>query len=233
MLVGRHVLVDSGLSVVELTALINGVCDQAEEATQPDITVLTLGATSPDRRSWPGQGVIAEVSRWERAVRRLERLDSIMVAVVPGVCGGPALDLLLAADYRIGSAQARVLLPVNDGQFWPGMAVHRLAHQVGLGRARQLVMWGHELTLQRALDWGLIDECAESIEEAVASAAVLLGRIAGPELAVRRRLLLDAPLAGFDEALGVHLAACDRELRRLRSGSEPDTGLASYDGDAR
>jgi isomerase DpgB len=36
------------------------------------------------------------------------------------------------------------------------------------------------------------------------------------ELAVRRRLLLEAPSATFEDALGAHLAACDRLMRRHR-----------------
>lgn len=231
--VGLQVQVDSTLSLAELTALVNGLCDQVEDRTQPSLAVLNLGTTSPDRRYWPGQGVIQQVSRWEKAVRRLECLDCATVAVMAGICGGPALDLLLATDYRIGARGARLLLPVNEGHFWPGMAVYRLANQAGLGRARQTVLWSHELTLQEAMDFGLVDECVDAVEEAVTSATMLLGRITGPELSMRRRLLLEAPLAGFDEALGAHLAACDRELRRLRSSDSSDAGLTPGASDVR
>ena len=39
--------------------------------------------------------------------------------------------------------------------------------------------------------------------------------VEGAELAIRRQLMLEAPTATFEDALGVHLAACDRSLRRL------------------
>jgi isomerase DpgB len=45
---------------------------------------------------------------------------------------------------------------------------------------------------------------------------VLVGRVSDRETALRRQLLIEAGSAGYDEALGIHLAACDRELRRLR-----------------
>lgn len=212
---GLRIHLDGSLPLGELTAQVNGLCDRVQEAGPPAIAVLTLAAVRPQDRFWPGRVAIQDVNRWEKAVRRLEQQDGVTVAVAPGMCGGPALDVLLAADYRIATAKTRVLLPVNDGQFWPGMALHRLAHQVGLARARQLVMWGHELSLAQALDLGLLDECADDVDDAVAAAMVLLGRIAQPDLAVRRRLLLETPQVGFDEAFGAHLAACDRELRRL------------------
>ena len=160
-----------------------------------------------------------EVTRWERALRRLERLPAVTVAVAGGYCAGPALDLLLTADYRIATSNFELLLPVNDGHFWPGMAIFRLAKQIGGGLSRRLVLWGDRLTATRALEIGLVDELTGSLEEAVQGAAVLLARAAGAELAVRRQLVLENPGTSYEEALGAHLAACDRELRRLREGN--------------
>ncbi|WP_017557214.1 enoyl-CoA-hydratase DpgB [Nocardiopsis baichengensis] len=213
--------VDGTRPLAELTAALNGVCDRVEEASGPAVVVLWPGPTSPDGRSWPGKVEIREVGRWEKAVRRLERLDAVVIGVIRGTCGGPALDLLLASDYRIGSTDMRLLMPVNEGQFWPGMAVHRLVHQVGAARTRQLVLWADGITADRAGELGLVDDVAAQVADSVRAAALLLGRIAGPELAVRRQLLMEAPTTGFEEALGAHLAACDRELRRL-GGAEPE-----------
>ncbi|HEX3786042.1 MAG TPA: enoyl-CoA-hydratase DpgB [Pseudonocardiaceae bacterium] len=214
---GYRLLIDGAVPLSGLTASLNGLCDAAEDRPDPTIVVLALGTTLPEHRSWPTGVAIQDVNRWERAVRRLELLNCVSIALVPETCGGPALDLLLACDYRIGTAHTRLLLPVNDGQFWPGMGLYRLAHHIGLGRARRLVLWGHEVDVSQALELGLVDEAAASAQGAAAAAAVLFGRIAGADLAVRRRLLLEAPQAAFDDALGVHLAACDRELRRLRA----------------
>ncbi|MDT0345440.1 enoyl-CoA-hydratase DpgB [Streptomyces litchfieldiae] len=206
-------------TVGELTAELNAVCDRAEDRRPPGV-VLMLGG-SPGDWPWPGAARIQEVNRWERAVRRLERLSAVIIAVARGTCGGPALDLLLAGDYRIAEPGLRMLLPVNDGHFWPGMGVHRLVNQVGVARARQLVLWGHELSAPQAIELGLVDEVTEQLDDAIGAAALLLGRLSGPDLAIRRQLLLEAPSVDHDEALGPHLAACDRELLRLRRGLEP------------
>ncbi|HEY7592180.1 MAG TPA: enoyl-CoA-hydratase DpgB [Actinophytocola sp.] len=204
--------IDAGRPLAELTVSIDGVCRRAEDGAT--VLVLCLENMPPGARVWPGRVSIQEVNRWERALRRLERLSSVTIAVAHGTCGGPALDLWLAADYRIGSADLRMMLPVNDGHFWPGMALHRLVNEIGVARARRLVLWGHEITAERAEALGLVDEIAGELEEAVRAAALLLGQEAGADYALRRQLLLEAPAASYEEALGAHLAACDRDLRR-------------------
>jgi isomerase DpgB len=218
--VGFQLSTDDARGIAALTALLDSVCDRMEDQQPQGVLVLVLGG-STEERPWPGDAGIQEVNRWERAVRRLERLPAVVVAVARGTCSGPALGLLLASDYRIAETGMRMVFPVNDGQFWPGMGVHRLVNQLGVARARQLVLWGHELSDTRAVEIGLVDEVTDRVKDATGAAVLLLGRLAGPELAVRRQLLLEASAAEHDEALGAHLAACDRELRRLRTGARP------------
>jgi isomerase DpgB len=212
-------------SLPELTEELNSVCALAEQGDTS--IVISAGAVSPEGRAWPGVVRIAEISRWERAVRRLERLACPTIALASGMCGGPSLDLMLASDYRIVARNLRLLLPVNDGQFWPGMVVHRLVTQMGVARARRIVLWGSELTAEQAVAIGLADELTTDISTSVSAARVLLTRQNGAELAVRRQLLQEASSSAYEAALGVHLAACDRELRRLarRAGDgEPAHG---------
>ncbi|MFC9842957.1 enoyl-CoA-hydratase DpgB [Streptomyces sp. NPDC060223] len=214
---GHHLEFDGGSGLPALTARLNELCDRVEEQPQA-VVVLRPAAGTGEDRSWPGRARIQDVNRWERAVRRLERSPAVSIAVASGTCAGPALDLLLAADYRIAGADLRLLLPVNDGHFWPGTGIHRLVTQLGAARARQLVLWGTELTAERSLGTGLVDEVADDVPDAVRTATVWLGRAAGAELAVRRALLLAAGATPYEDALGMHLAACDRELRRLTGG---------------
>jgi isomerase DpgB len=62
---------------------------------------------------------------------------------------------------------------------------------------------------------GVIDEVADDTTAAIAKAMEMAAAVEGTELAIRRQLMLEAPTATFEDALGVHLAACDRSLRRL------------------
>jgi isomerase DpgB len=219
-------------TLAELTGAVNAICDQVESRTEKSVVVIQLVATSLDCREWPGDVNIAAVNRWERAVHRMERLAAASVAVAQGTCGGPALDLLLATDFRIGSPDLRLMLPVNDGHFWPGMSIFRLVRQVGLARARQIVLWGTDIPLTLASELGLIDRVSDDVSEAVRTAKVLIGRISDRELTVRRQLLLEAGSVEYGDALGVHLAACDRELRRLRSVSVTAPGKPAERADS-
>jgi isomerase DpgB len=147
-------------------------------------------------------------------LRRLERLPAVTVAVLDGACRGPALDVLLTTDYRLATPDARLGVGSLDGSTWPGMALYRLAHQLGPARARQLALFGVELPASRALDWGLLDEVVPDPEERSQELLAGFGTVSGKELAVRRQLLGEATTTSFEDALGGHLAACDRALRR-------------------
>ncbi|WP_327132143.1 enoyl-CoA hydratase/isomerase family protein [Streptomyces sp. NBC_01343] len=219
----NRVEIDAARPLGELTAAVNAVCDTLEGAADKAAVVLRLRTAPADTLDWPGEITVTAVNRWERAVRRLEKLDAVTVAVAEGVCAGPALDLLLAADFRVGAPGLLVALPVNDGHFWPGMALFRLVRLLGVRRARQLVMWGADIALPRAVELGLVDHSGQDIEEAVRAATALTGRLADRETALRRQLMAEAATADYDEALGVHLAACDRELRRLRAAGATRT----------
>ena len=167
------------------------------------------------RGPWARDLNVALVSKWERGLRRLERLPAATIAVADGDCGGAALDALLATDYRIAAASARLLVPIAGGATWPGMALYRLASQAGAAAIRRAVLFGAPIGAAAALALHLVDEVADDLAAALAATAELAAsRSSGPELAIRRQLMLDAATTSFEDALGAHLAACDRVLRR-------------------
>ncbi|AGM07912.1 enoyl-CoA hydratase [Amycolatopsis keratiniphila] len=191
---------------------INTACDGAGSAGDIAL-VLVLGGegTGP---AWPGPVGIHAVNRWEKALRRVERLGALTVAAVSGRCVGPAVELLLTTDYRVAAPDTVLRVAADSGGAWPGMVLHRLATQIGAGRARGLALSGATVSMAKATTLGLVDDVAEDPHTHALSAVKAGGLVAGPELAVRRGLVLDAVTTSFEEALGAHLAACDRELRR-------------------
>ncbi|MGW7291962.1 enoyl-CoA-hydratase DpgB [Streptomyces xiamenensis] len=198
-----------------LIAELAEVCDRAEDAGGSTPVVLRVGAGTPGGgAAWPGTSKIYLVNKWEGVLRRLERLGTAVIAVAEGHCTGPALEVLLASDYRIGTPGTTIAVYEHSATPWPGMALHRLANQLGVTRARSLVLFGSTLAAPQAASAGLLDEIAEDTDTAVAAARRIAGGLSGSELALRRRLLLDAPSTTFEDALGAHLAACDRTLRR-------------------
>jgi isomerase DpgB len=200
----------------ESVAAVTAVCDSAEDRGEhAAVLVYVSGAPAG---SWARELSVALVSKWERALRRLERLPAATVAVAVGDCGGQALDALLATDYRIAAPSLRLLLPVEAGATWPGMAVYRLCHRTGAAAIRRAVLFGAPIEAGDALALHLIDELTGDLAGALAAAAGLTDALSGAELAIRRQLMLDAPTTSFEDALGRHLAACDRALRRISAG---------------
>lgn len=199
-----------GLSA-ELVAALGGVCDAVEDRGGDVIVSITVSGAP--REPLDGNLTVALVNKWERALRRLERLPAVTMALVSGECGGLALEALLATDYRIATPSARFLVPVVAGATWPGMVLHRLVQQAGAAGVRRAVLFGRPIEAGEAAAMGLIDELAVDPPGALAAAAELVAAFSGGELAIRRQLILDASAVSFEEALGVHLAACDRLLR--------------------
>ncbi|MEU0213332.1 enoyl-CoA-hydratase DpgB [Streptomyces canus] len=180
---------------------------------------IVLHVSGTPEGPWADDLTVSLVSKWERALRRLERLPAATVAVADGDCGGPALDALLATDYRIATGSVRLVLPVSNGATWPGMALYRLGRQ-GAGAAviRRAVLFGTPVEAAEALAVQLVDEVVDDPARALELAGERLTALAGSELAIRRQLMLEASTIGFEEALGAHLAACDRALRRAAVG---------------
>ncbi|MFK4547029.1 isomerase DpgB [Streptomyces tendae] len=201
----------------ETIAALAALCDRAEDHGGPGIVTVQVSGTPDD--SWSRAMSVPLVNKWERAVRRLERLSMTTVAVAAGDCGGPALDVLLATDYRIAAPTVRLMVPVADGVTWPGMAVYRLAQQAGIARVRRAVLFGIAVEADEALGLHLVDQLAEDPLVVLAQSPELLATLSRPELAIRRQLMFDAATTSFEDALGSHLAACDRQLRRATTGA--------------
>ncbi|MGW2086507.1 enoyl-CoA-hydratase DpgB [Streptomyces sp. NPDC001880] len=198
-----------------LVAEVNDLCDRLEDANGTTSAVIRLHGTGP-AENWPGDVGIDVVSRWEKALRRLEQGRFAKIVTVEGVCSGPALDVLLTADHRIGTPGMHIAVPVNNDGVWSGMAVHRLTNQLGGLHARRLVLFGAELSEQRALAIGLIDQTTKEPAAVAARLAARFAQLDPVELAIRRQLVIEAGVTAFEDALGKHLAACDRTLRRTR-----------------
>jgi isomerase DpgB len=216
----RHVFcVDPQADLAHLSADLGNVCDLIEDEVTPAAVVLRLDSEKAGV-SWPWPSEIHQLSRWERALRRVERLEAVTIALAAGDCTGAALDLLLAVDYRIGTPDFCICPSRRENLVWPGMAMYRLVRQIGLPRSRRLLLSGAVLTAGDALAYGVIDQIAADGNETIRQVIAELGVPCGAELAIRRQLLLEADTTSFEDALGAHLAACDRELRRPGAASD-------------
>nr|AGS49822.1 enoyl-CoA hydratase/isomerase [uncultured bacterium esnapd16.1] len=212
--VGDLVLRVDGTKPVALETVeaLQNVCDRAEDQRGPGLLVVHVsGRPEP---GWAKGFSVGLLTKWERAVRRLEHLDRMTVAVAAGVCGGTAFDVLMATDVRIALAGAAFVVTSTGDASWPGMALYRLARQSSGAPLRKAALLSTSVDAEAAAAAGLIDAVVDRADEALAELAAAASSVTGTELAIRRRLILDAAQHSFEEALGSHLAACDRALRR-------------------
>lgn len=208
-------------------AAVEAVCAAVEyDHAAVMLPVYVSGTPGED---WTHGLDVTLVNKWERALHRLERLGAATVAVASGACGGPALDGLLATDYRIVTPDTSLSLAEDGNAFWPGMAIFRLAQQAGAARVRQAIIFGRRIDARESVELGLVDEVADDPRRALIAMAERVRALSGSELAIRRRLMSDAASTSFEDALGRHLAACDRLLRRA-AARVPHGDPAGADG---
>jgi isomerase DpgB len=193
----------------EMVAEAAAVCAKAEDHGGPGVVLVHVSGTS-----WPSAVDTPLVTKWERTLRRLERVPMTTIAVAAGDCGGAALDALLVTDLRLARPGTRLLVSSDGTATWPGLALFRLVNQAGAAGTRRAVLFGEPIEADEAVALSLVDEITDDPGSALAELAARAGAYSGSELAIRRQLMFDAATTGFEDALGAHLAACDRTLRR-------------------
>ena len=177
------------------------------------LAVFDLRAAGPEHLS-PGDG-IADVNGWERALRLIERSPATTVALFGRQVGGSALEVGLACDFRIADPGSQVIWH-NDGAVWPSTALFRLVQLIGPAQTIRLTLLGEPVHASAALVSGLVDVITDDPEAEVETLRAAVARL--DDLRVVRQLVAEATHTSYDEALGAHLAACERYLRRRGSG---------------
>ncbi len=93
---------------------------------------------------------------WEECLRLIETMDKLVIALMHGYALGGGVQLGLACDFRIGTPTAKFGLPAAKEGLLPGLAVWRLARFVGVGRAKEMALWGEPIDGTEALRIGLV-----------------------------------------------------------------------------
>jgi enoyl-CoA hydratase/carnithine racemase len=92
---------------------------------------------------------------------RLERMHRPVVAVLHRACMGMALELALACDLRLATADCVLGLPEVAFGILPDVGgTTRLARVVGPARAKELILTGKAVRAATAERWGLVNEVA-------------------------------------------------------------------------
>lgn len=155
-----------------------------------DITLFSQLSPVQMWRDWTTDG--------HRAFAALEAIRCPTVAVVDGLAFGGGLEVALACDFRVMSAEARVALPetgLGTVPGWGGTA--RTVALIGASRTKELVLTRREVGAELALEWGLVTAVAPRarLEDEVGA---LVDRVLGSApvaLAVAKQLI-DAAASG-------------------------------------
>ncbi|WP_045727215.1 enoyl-CoA-hydratase DpgB [Xanthomonas sp. GPE 39] len=200
----------------ELTQRLGRACDEVEDASTPAVLLLHLrgAATLPVEASWPGPVNLDVIGRWEKAMRRFERLEGVSLACIDNACTAGMLDLLLAVDRRIAVPGASIRMHSRGEAAWPSMAMRRMSTRMGIDAARTVFLFETQLGCARMAQLGVVDQVSEDAQGAIGAWLASLAEVDLQALPGRRLLLLEGAAHSYEQAVGQHLAACDMELRR-------------------
>ena len=98
---------------------------------------------------------------WDRALRRIETMDKLVLCLIHGYALGGGLQLALASDIRVCTRSAKLGLPAIKEGLMPGLGTFRLARYIGLGRAKQLIIRGNMIDGDEAKRIGLVDHLVD------------------------------------------------------------------------
>ena len=95
--------------------------------------------------------------RWEQSLRLFETMEKLAIVGMHGYCLGGALQLALAADIRVTTAECQIGLPAIRESLIPGLATMRLPRYIGWGRAKKMILGGKNIDGREAQRIGLVD----------------------------------------------------------------------------
>lgn len=149
----------------------------------------------------------------QRAFHDLATAPQIVVAAVNGYALGGGCELALAADFRIAGARAVLGLPEVTLGIMPGSGgTQRLAHVVGLSRAKDMILTGRQVPAAEALAIGLVDHVTTEDDAYEVAVERALAFARGPLALSRAKRAVNASVSlPIDEGLALEadlITAC-------------------------
>ena len=126
------------------------------------------------------------------AIEALERYPYPVVAALSGHAIGGGLEVALACDLRIAAAGIRVgMPPAKLGLVYAHTGIQKFLDVVGAARTAELFLVGRNVPVERALEWGLVNEVVgpEELSEAALELAREIAANAPLSLAGNKRVI--------------------------------------------
>ncbi|MBF6207396.1 enoyl-CoA hydratase/isomerase family protein [Nocardia abscessus] len=200
---------------VDLVEAIGDALAEADRAGDIRAAVLTgAGSAFCAGGDLPSLAAVAEggprsatdaiYSRFHRMVGLLGSVAFPVIAAVNGPAMGAGLDLAMACDLRIASAEARFASSWINVGLVPGMGgAHLLTRAIGSTRAAELVLLGRTIDAATAHSWGLVNSVVapEELHTEAESVATRLAGFSRPAVQSSKASLRRAGLSAFDAEL--------------------------------
>lgn len=118
-------------------------------------------------------------------VKAIKACPQPVIAAIDGICAGAGAMIALAADLRLGTAQAKTaFLFTRVGLAGADMgACALLPRMIGQGRAAELLFTGRAMSAQEGLQWGFFNALHDSNELAAAAQSLAAQLASGPTFA--------------------------------------------------
>ncbi|MBL8128876.1 MAG: enoyl-CoA hydratase/isomerase family protein [Chloroflexia bacterium] len=218
----------NALSIDMLTALEAHV---SEIDRRQDVRVVVLAAAGErafsvgaDVNAWSALAPL-DMWRWwvrdgHRVLQRLASLRQPTIAAVQGLAFGGGLELAMATDVRIASADAAFAMPeVRIGTLpgWGG--TQRLPALIGAARAKQMIFSGQRIDAATAERWGLVNEVVPA--DALAGRATQLAQ----QIAANAPIAVQLAKAAIDHDVAAHEAFAGALAAGAEDGRE---GMAAF-----
>jgi enoyl-CoA hydratase len=111
----------------------------------------------------------------QEILRHIEVFPKPVVAAINGYALGGGCELALACHLRVCAPKAKIGLPEVKLGIIPGYGgTQRLPRLIGRARALEMILSGEPIDADTALDWGLVNRIAPSVQETCATAHALL-----------------------------------------------------------
>ncbi|MFL5953827.1 MAG: enoyl-CoA hydratase/isomerase family protein [Gaiellaceae bacterium] len=132
-----------------------------------------------------------------------------VVAAIHGYCLGGGLEIALACDFRVATADAQLGFPeVNLGLLPGGGGTQRAPRLISRGHAAWLIMSGERIPALQAESWGLVEFVVDDLEGGIARYVEPLDRQSPHAIRQIKALLRETRDARDDEREAQGFAAC-------------------------
>lgn len=141
------------------------------------------------------QELLDLIRRWQAAVDVVAKAQTPTIAAVTGWCVGGGVDLAVACDIRIASADAKFSVrEAKVGIVADLGSLQRLVGVIGDGHLRELALTGDDIDAARSAEIGLVNHVLPDAGAARVAASDLAQRIAANSPLVSRGIkdVLDA-----------------------------------------